>query len=158
MTRSGILPLLTLLLAVPLGGAAPEPGVTSEWVGRFEQSLDLNAILKNDGSYRGPLALESYARYYDIGEVDGVAFVLAGFAPPLERHPEDWTSCTYRDGAFTDCGPVEQPTEDQLRSRGRGVHLNRRAPEILDGGCGVVTLWIEPQTLRVAGAYCNGLA
>lgn len=155
--RLGLL-LLALLLGSPHQKFPVGSGVTSGWVERFERSLDLNETLKNDGSYRGSLEIDAYARYYDIGVVDGVAFVVAGYAPPLERYPDDWTSCSYRDGALTDCGPVEQPSENLLRSRARGVHLNSRAPLIFDGGCGVVTLWIEPQTLRVVDAYCNGLA
>lgn len=160
MNRCAAVLILGLLFTTPFGKPAASQAwtVTPEWVQQFEQSLDLNETLKNDGSYRGHVSLESYARYYEIAEIDGVRLVNATYAPPIERYPDDWTSCTYRDGAMTDCRPVTQPSEDLLRRRGRGVHLDEPTPVVADGGCGFITLWIEPETQRVAGAYCNGLA
>ncbi|WP_292097970.1 hypothetical protein [Brevundimonas sp.] len=160
MNRSVVVTVFALLLTLPLGkpAASQDRAVTLEWVQLFEQSLDLNEALNNDASYRGHLSLETYARYYEIAEIDGVRLVNATYARPIERYPDDWMSCTYRDGAMTDCRPVTQPSEDLLRRRGRGVHLDEPAPSVADGGCGYVTLWIEPETLRVAGAYCNGVA
>ena len=158
MNRSVIIGILALLFTAPFGrqAEAQDWTVTPDWVQRFEQSLDLNDILKNDGSYDRPLSLERYARYYELGVIDGVRLVHAVYTPPIERYPDDWRSCTYRDGDFRDCRPVTQPSEDLLRRHGRGVHINEPPLERADGGCGVVTLWIEPETLRIAGAYCNG--
>jgi hypothetical protein len=160
MNRCAAVLIFGLLFITLFGKPAASQAwtVTPEWVQRFEQSLDLNEMLNNDGSYRGRVSLESYARYYEIAKIDGVRLVNATYARPIERYPDDWTSCTYRDGAMTDCRPVTQPSEDLLRRRGRGVHLDEPSPAMADGGCGFITLWIEPETLRVAGAYCNGLA
>ena len=156
--------VLVLILAF-LGAASPgmraeaqDRALTPEWVQQFEQSLDLNETLGNESSYDSRLSLESYARYYEIGIIDGVTLVSAVYAPPVERHPEDWTTCTSRNGALTDCSPSPQPTDEELRTRGRGVHIGEPFPMIFDGGCGVVTLRIEPETLRVVSAYCNGQA
>ena len=160
MNRSVVLLVLTGLFAVAFGTrtVSQNGSVTPEWVQRFEQSLDLNETLKNDSSYDRPVSLESYARYYETGVIDGVRLVHAVYTRPIERYPDDWMSCTYRGGAMTDCRPVTQPSEDLLRRRARGVHIDEPAPGVADGGCGVITLRIEPETLRVAGAYCNGLA
>ena len=160
MNRSVVVLILAFLFTAPLAGLAEsqELTVTPEWVLRFEQSLDINETLKNDSSYDRPLSLESYARYYEVDAIDGVKLVRAVFAPPIERYPDDWTSCTYGASGLTDCRPVTQRSEDVLRRRGRGVHLDEPAPEIADGGCGVISLLIDPATLRVLEAWCNGVA
>ena len=61
--------------------AAQDRGLTSEWVQQFERSLDLDAALKNDSAYDGHLSLGSFARYYEIEVVDGLALVSAVYGP-----------------------------------------------------------------------------
>ena len=155
---------IAVLLVLALAGfqnalaADQGDGLTLAWVTRFEQSFDLNTALKDDPAYRQRLSLDSYSRHYESSELDGVALVNAVYASPIERHPEDQQSCRYRNGVLEDCRPAPQPSEDLLRSRSRGAHIGDPLPLVLDGGCGVVTLWIDPATLRIVGAWCNGEA
>jgi hypothetical protein len=157
--------LVVILIVTLLGAASPgmpaaaqDRELTPEWVQRFEQSLDLNEMLKNDGAYDGHLSLEPYARYYETRVIDGVSLVHAVYVPPIERYPDDWTSCACRAETMTDCRPVTQPSEDVLRRHARGVHIGEPFPLHFDGGCDVITLSIEPETLQVVSARCNGLA
>jgi hypothetical protein len=129
MNIVGVTSILGFLLTAPLQASTEEQAValTSEWVQRFEQSLDLNEALKNDSSYQEAVSVDSYARYYGIGVIDGVTYITAVYDTPVKP--------------------------------GRpGIHIGEPAPLVFDGGCGVITLRIEPETLRVAGARCNGLA
>ncbi len=158
MKRLAVILIVTLLGAAPGMPAAAQDRLTPEWVQRFEQSLDLNETLKNDGAYDEHLSLEPYARYYETRVIDGVRLVHAVYAPPIERKPDDWTSCAYRAGTMADCRPVIQPSEDLLRRHARGVHIGEPFPLHFDGGCDVITLRIEPETLQVVSAHCNGVA
>lgn len=160
MRRSIAALIFAFLVVSSLGvrAEAQDRAVTPEWVQRFERSLDLNETLGNDSSYDRRLSLESYARYYEIGVIDGVTLVTAVYAPPIERHPEGEMSCRYRGGEATDCRLATQPSDEVLRARGRGVHIGEPLPMVFDGGCSVVTLSIELETLRVVSAYCNGQA
>lgn len=158
--RQAFILLLALILPGSLGGLAAhqDEALTESWVARFERSVDLDETLKDDPAYRDRLSLDAYSRHYEVGVLDGRTLVNAVYVSPIERHPDDWETCRYRDGAFTDCRPAPQPSPELLRSRGRGVHIGGEMPLVLDGGCGVVTLWIDPATLRVVGAWCNGRA
>lgn len=158
--KTAVLSLALALLSAPPGARAgvQDGALTPEWVQRFEQSFDLNEALENDSAYRGRLSLDSYARYYEIGVSDGVTLVTAVYVPPIERHREGEMACWYGDGEPTKCRPVAQPSAEVLRRRGRGVHIGEPFPMFFDGGCSVVTLRIEPETLVVVSARCNGVA
>ena len=137
-----------------LGGCTREAPIeearlTPAWVERFESSIELKETLARHG---GAL-LETYARHYRTVRVDGVTRVEAVYVPPLKRQPDDMR-CVNGGGEPIDCGPG--PSESELRRHGPGVHIDEPPRGILDGGCSMVTMLIEPATLEVTTARCNG--
>lgn len=149
-----IVPAVVAVALTLLGGCSTEEPVeevklTPAWVERFETSANLKETLAN---HRTP-PLETYARHYRTVRVDGLTRVEAVYVPPLKRQPDD-LSCVNGGGEPVDCGPG--PTEAELRRHGPGVHIDEPARGILDGGCSMVTMLIEPATLEVRTARCNG--
>lgn len=137
-----------------LGGCSTEEPVedvtiTPAWVERFETSLGR----EETRARYGVRPLETYARHYQPVRVDNVALVEAIYVPPLTRPPEDQV-CLNGGGEPVDCGPG--PSEADLLRHGPGVHIGEPAWNILDGGCGMVTMRIDPETLEVREARCNG--
>lgn len=149
-----IIPATAALVVALLSGCSTEEPVedvtiTPAWVERFETS----AGLEETQARYGVRPLETYARHYQAVRVDGAAQVEAVYVPPLTRPPEDQT-CVNGGGAPIDCPPG--PSEAELLRHGPGVHIGEPARKILDGGCGMVTMRIDPETLEVREMRCNG--
>jgi len=124
--------------------------LTPAWVERFESS----AGLKDTLAHEGIVSLETYARHYRAVVRDDATEVEAIYVPPLKRGPND-PSCVNGRVEPVDCGPG--PSEADLRRHGPGVHINEQPRKILDGGCKMITMRIEPSTLAVKTARCNSL-
>lgn len=130
MTFIRYLSIFACFIALCAGGCATP--LEQEQYQRLEEGLDLTAVLNSSVSRQGavtpPAEIDQYARYYFVDVVGGRQVIVGEYHLP--------------DPGFGR----------------RGLHLGCPDFEMMDGGCGHITLHFDPSTGKILFAECNGLA